>query len=79
MALEGAEPCPALLILGFSSALNPSAKQENVHLLKHGEKRDVPVRFSFLSLCEWLAGCGGAEEIALDSERKENWTFSPLP
>lgn len=31
----------------------------------------------FFSLCRWLAGCDGAEEIAQDSEKKETWTFSP--
>lgn len=47
IVLEGAEPCPALLTPGFSSALNPGAKRENFHLLQRRAKRDVPVRVSF--------------------------------
>lgn len=44
-----------------------------------GQRGMLLGEFWVFSLCKWLAGCDGAEEIALDSEQKETRTFSPLP
>lgn len=83
IVLEGAEPCPALLTPGFSSALNPGAKRENFHLLQRRAKRDVPVRFSFF-LSLWLYASGWQAVMEMKKQvwiqrRKKPGLFPPFP
>lgn len=70
-------PCPAHPWLQLSFEPHRQTGECSPALTQGKEGCSWEIFFS-ISLCKWLAGCGGAEEIALNSEKKENRTFSPL-